>query len=178
MSSKFPKVETFATLSAEVAEYRKVMPMLQAQAQQAMMMAAQEKGKYLHVLKLFAALLAQNSLKGIETVIFHKSVVDQPDTINIAREGFPKDAKEGEETGYSYRVVGDAELAALNAPPEGDSGPGTAVHLDPANGILPGADPDAPSDGIGDDDEGSGAKVVALPSPAERNKRKVLRKKG
>ena len=115
MSSRHPKVETFATLSAKVAEYERVFPMVQAQAQQAMMMAAEEKGKYLHVLKLFAAVVAQNMHKGIPTVVLHKSVVDQPDTINIAREPYPSFAAEEEQTGYSYRIIEPEELQALSA---------------------------------------------------------------
>lgn len=129
MSSRHPKVETFATISAENAEYRRVFPILQAQAQQAMMMAAQEKGKYLHVLKLFASIVAQNMQKNIETVVLHKSVVDQPDTINIAREGWPSDAEPDNQLGYTYRVVSDAELAALN---EGDGTDG-GLDTDSAN---------------------------------------------
>lgn len=115
MASKHPKVETFATISAENAEYRRILPQLQAQAQQAMMMAAQEKGKYLHVLKILAAILEQNMHKGIETVVLHKTIVDQPDTINIAR-----DEAEG---GYSYRVVTQEEIEALSE----NAGSGGAV---------------------------------------------------
>lgn len=131
MAARHPKVETFATLSAEVAEYRKIMPMLQAQAQQAMMMAAEEKGKYLHVLKLFAAVVAQNSHKGITTVVLHKSLVDQPDTINIAREIWPVDAEEEAQTGYSYRVISAAEIDALSAnAPVGEVEPEPSTLLD------------------------------------------------
>lgn len=120
MASKHPKIETFATQAAELDQYRQILPKLQAQAQQAMMMAAEEKGKYLHVLKLFAAILAQNMQKGEVTIVLHKSIVDQPDTINIAREEA--------EGGYSYRVVSDAEIDALrNAPPVNDAGANSAA---------------------------------------------------
>lgn len=147
MSSRHPKVETFATLSAKVAEYERAFPMLQAQAQQAMMMAAEQKGKYLHVLKLFAAVVAQNSHKGIETVVLHKSVVDQPDTINIAREAFPADAEEDAQTGYSYRVISAEEIEALQQVPSGDE-PEPPVALLDANG-NPVATGDSVADGSG-----------------------------
>jgi len=161
---------------------------LQAQAEQAMMMAAQEKGKYLHVLKLFAAVLAQNSLNGIETVVLHKSVVDQPDTINIAREGFPKDAADDAQIGYSYRVVGDAELQALSAP--ADSAP--ILNADDGRGEdgsveIDGTRLDEGSAGEGDNEgvvvDGNGGTIqdrppiVDISEAARRKSGKVLRKK-
>ena len=107
MSSKHPKVATFATISAENEQLKKVLPLLQNQARQAMIMAAEEKGKYLHVLKLFAAIVAQNMQMNMPTVVLHKSVVDQPDTINIAREEV--------DGGYAYRVVSEEEIRELEA---------------------------------------------------------------
>lgn len=147
MASKHPKVETFATLSAKVAEYERVFPLLQAQAQQAMMMAAAEKGKYLHVLKLFAAVLAQNSLNGLPTIVLHKSLVDQPDTLNIAREGYPDDKAE---VGYTYRLVTDEEMTQINGPQNNeDSAVQPSTLLDAAgNPIEAGTDGRTASDGV------------------------------
>lgn len=168
MASKHPKVETFATLSAKVAEYERVLPMMQAQAQQAMMMAAAEKGKYLHVLKLFAAVLAQNSLNGIPTIVMHKSLVDQPDTLNIAREGYPDDKAE---VGYTYRLVNDDEMEKLNAPAE----PAPSL-LDATGNPVASNDGGAVESGRDGGAETDGAPVVEAPKATGGDVRPLLRK--
>ena len=113
MSRTHPKVETFATISAENAELRKTLGQLQMQAQTALQMAAEERGKYLHILKLFAAVVEQNMHAKIPTVVLHRTLVDQPDTLNIARDEA--------ENGYAYRLVTQAEMeAAQDAGNPGD----------------------------------------------------------
>lgn len=114
MSSIIRKGETFAMVKAENSELRKLVQTSQMQAQMAMMKAAEAHGKYLHTLKLFAAVVAQNMQKSEPTIVLHKTIVDQPDTINIAREEV--------EGGYSYRLLSDSDVEALAQ--ENESGTG------------------------------------------------------
>lgn len=115
-----PMVQTFATVSAQNHELKNALMQTQMQAQHAMQMAAQERGKYLHVLKLFAAILEQNMQMNMPTVVLHKTLVDQPDTLNIAR-----DEVEG---GYAYRLVTQEEMEKAANDAAGEMGDGAGAE--------------------------------------------------
>ena len=122
MSSKHPKGPTMATLTAENNEMRKAISKMQMQAQTALQMAAEERGKYLHVLKLFAAVVAQNMQENKQTIVLHKTLVDQPDTLNLAREEAPE--------GYAYRLVSTEEMEKVaNETPNEPEGSGDSGSL-------------------------------------------------
>lgn len=103
------KGQTLPQLRQENFELRRILSMVKPQAEQAMMQAAESQGRYLHMLKLFSALIIQNMAAGIDTVVKHKTLVDLPETLNIGRDEF----KVGdEEIGYIYKMLTDAEVQA------------------------------------------------------------------
>lgn len=98
------RIQTLQSLTKENYELRQAVALFQAQAREAMLTGAEAQGKSLHILKILGGLILQ---AGGKAVVFHKTIVDLPQEINLAREEV--------EGGYSYRLISLDEVNAMVA---------------------------------------------------------------
>lgn len=119
------RIQTLQNLTKENYELKQACALFQAQAREAMLTSAEAQGKALHILKILGGLILQ---AGGKAVVYHKTVVDLPQEINLAREEV--------EGGYSYRLISLDEVNEMVAKAQAEGPTDNGRPEDDSSGPL------------------------------------------